>query len=64
MSKVVSLNKVRKHKARADAEQQAAQNRIKFGRTSEQKKREAAELEAQRQKLDRLKRERPDHSDS
>jgi len=55
MSNVVNLNKARKRRARQQAEQQAAANRARFGRTKEQKQRDAAaEAEAQR-KLDQLK---------
>lgn len=59
MSKVVNLNKVRKLKARKDAEQQAAENRVKFGRTKAQKQLDAAEAVAAKAKMDRLKRETP-----
>lgn len=59
MGKVINLNKVRKKKAREDAAAQAAGNRVRFGRTREQKERDAAAaLETQR-KLDQLKREPP-----
>jgi hypothetical protein len=55
MGNVVNLNKARKRRARQQAEQQAAANRVRFGRTMEQKQRDAAaEAEAQR-KLDQLK---------
>ncbi|PTU30100.1 DUF4169 family protein [Stenotrophobium rhamnosiphilum] len=59
MSKVVNLNKVRKLKARKDADQQAAENRIKFGRTKAKKQLDAAETAAAKIKLDHLKRETP-----
>ena len=56
MGKVVNLNKVRKQKAREAASAQAAENRVRFGRTPAEKKRDAeAALELQR-KLDLLKR--------
>ena len=57
MDKVVNLNKVRKLKARAAADQQAAANRAKFGRTKAQKLRDEAEAEAAKNRLDLLKRE-------
>lgn len=59
MSNVVNLNKARKRRARADAEQQAAANRARFGRTKAQKQRDAAEADEARRKLDRLKLEPP-----
>jgi hypothetical protein len=33
VSKVVNLNKFRKQKARAEADKQAAENRVRFGRS-------------------------------
>ncbi len=57
MGKVVNLNKVRKRKARAVAAQQAAENRVRFGRTGAQKARERAETEAAQ-----LRREPPDET--
>ncbi|MES2490626.1 MAG: DUF4169 family protein [Pseudomonadota bacterium] len=59
MSKVVNLNKARKLKARKDADQQAAENRIKFGRTKAQKQLDATESATAKIKLDQLKRETP-----
>ena len=59
MGKVINLNKARKRKAREDAAAQAAQNRVRFGRTKEQKQRDAAEAEQAQRKLDGLKREDP-----
>lgn len=56
MTKVVNLNKVRKQKAREAASLQAAENRVKFGRTKEQKALDAAQVDEARAKLDRLKR--------
>ncbi len=57
MNKVVNLNKVRKLKARETAAKQAAENRVKFGRTKAQKQRDIAEAEAARKRLDQIKRE-------
>ena len=59
MSNVVNLNKARKLKARKDAEQQAAENRVKFGRTKAQKQLDAAEAASAKAKLDQIKRETP-----
>lgn len=58
MATVINLNKARKQKARADAEKQAAENRVKFGRTKAQKLLDAAEADDAKRKLDLLKRER------
>ncbi|HEY8327469.1 MAG TPA: DUF4169 family protein [Rhodanobacter sp.] len=62
MGKVVNLNKVRKRKARAVAAQQAAENRVRFGRTGAQKARERAETEAAQRQLAQLRREPPDET--
>jgi hypothetical protein len=59
MSNVVNLNQARKRRARAAAEEQAAANRLKFGRTKAQKQRDAAETDEARRKLDRLRLEPP-----
>ena len=49
MVAIVNLRKARKAKARADAEAQAAENRIKFGRTKHEKRQtEAAKALDQR----------------
>ncbi len=37
MTEVINLNRKRKAKARAEKEKKASQNRIKFGRTKEEK---------------------------
>jgi hypothetical protein len=58
MATVINLNKARKQKLRADAEKQATENRVKFGRTKAQKLRDAAEADEASRKLDLLKRER------
>lgn len=58
MAEIVNFNKARKRKAREQAEQRAAENRVKFGRTKEQKRRDAeTDAEAQR-RMDGLRRER------
>lgn len=59
MADIINLNKHRKHKARADAERRAADNRVRFGRTKAEKQKDAAETEAARRKLDQLRREPP-----
>lgn len=62
MADIINLNKHRKHKARADAERRAADNRVRFGRTKAEKQKDAAEAEAARRKLDQLRREPPQDS--
>lgn len=57
MATVINLNKVRKQKARSEAEKQAAENRVKFGRSKAQKQRDATEAAEAKRKLDQLKRE-------
>jgi hypothetical protein len=52
MADVINLNQKRKAKARTDKEQRAAENRIKFGRTKEEKKLEAAKAEKQQRHID------------
>ncbi len=57
MRKVVNLNRFRKQKARAEADKQAAENRVRFGRSKAEKAREAAVAEEARRKLDQLRRD-------
>jgi hypothetical protein len=44
---VINLRRARKHKARAEKEQQAAENRVRHGRTKAEK--DVARLEAERE---------------
>jgi hypothetical protein len=50
MAEIVNLRRARKAKARAEAQATAAENRIRFGRTAQEKKQGAAQkaLEAKR----------------
>lgn len=57
MADILSLSKARKAKARADKEQVAAENRVKFGRTKAEKQREAAIKALAEKRLDAAKRE-------
>ena len=57
MAIVINLNKARKQKTRAEAEKQAAQNRVKFGRTKAQKQLDTVETVQAKRKLDLLKRD-------
>lgn len=52
MGEIVNLKRVRKAKAKAEREAQAAENRVRFGLTKEEKKKLAAEEDAARRHLD------------
>jgi hypothetical protein len=60
MPTIVNLNKARKKKARATAAQQAAENRLRFGRTPAEKAADAAAVAESRRRLDLLRREPQD----
>lgn len=60
MSKVVNLRQFRKRKAREDEAAQAAENRVRFGRTKAQKEQDELEAEQARLRMDQLRRETPD----
>ncbi len=57
MAEIINLRRQRKRKQRKTAEQAAAANRAKFGRTAEQKKLDEARADADQKKLDGLRRE-------
>jgi hypothetical protein len=57
MADILSLSKARKARARAEKEQLAAENRIKFGRTRAEKQLEAAKKTLAEKRLDETKRE-------
>ena len=57
MAEPINLNKARKARARADAKAQAAENRIRFGRTGAQKKLSKLDAERAKRALDERKRE-------
>ena len=52
MAEIVNLRKARKAKARADKEAQAAANRVKFGRSTAEKRQVEAERTAAERKLE------------
>jgi len=56
MAEIISLSKARKAKTRADKEQVAAENRVKFGRTKSEKQRDAAFKAQDASRLDGAKR--------
>ncbi|MEE2877596.1 MAG: DUF4169 family protein [Pseudomonadota bacterium] len=57
MAEPINLNKARKAKARAQKEQQASENRVKFSRTKAQKAADEAGRDKLRKKIDLTKRE-------
>lgn len=59
MADIINLNKARKRKAREDAVRQAAENRVRHGRTKVEKQRDAAAEADAQHRLDLLKREPP-----
>ena len=58
MTTPINLNKVRKARAKATAKVQAAENRVKFGRTKAEKAAAAAKAAQVQSLLDGAKRER------
>jgi len=61
MSGIANLRQARKRKARAAAERQAAENRVRFGRPKGERQREALEVERAARSLEG-KRLRPEDS--
>lgn len=59
MTSPINLNKARKAKEKAGAEQRAKENRVKFGRTKAEKKLEAAKAEKQAKLTEGHRRETP-----
>ncbi|WP_018149480.1 DUF4169 family protein [Henriciella marina] len=57
MTTPINLNKVRKDKERAASKKQAAENRVKFGRTKIQKLAEKADAARLRKTVDLAKKE-------
>lgn len=52
MAEIVNLRQARKHKARAEKERQAAENRAKHGRTKVERRLDAAQKLSEDRKLD------------
>lgn len=59
MSNVINLNKARKAKERSAAEKLAAENRIRFGRSKDEKQRERNQTAEAAKKLDGHKLDKP-----
>ena len=55
MAQIVNLRQARKRKLRADQDQQAAENRAKYGRTKGEKKRAVAEADRDSRHLDQAR---------
>jgi hypothetical protein len=60
MGKVSNLRQFRKRKVRDSAERLAAENRVRFGRTPEQRKREEELRSLEEQRFEQLRRDIPD----
>jgi hypothetical protein len=63
MTTPINLNKVRKARLKTEAGQRAKENRAKFGRSSSEKKLEAAKAERQAQLTEAHRREPPEPKD-
>jgi hypothetical protein len=57
MSESINFNKARKARAKAEARSQAAENRVRFGRTKAEKTVSKLEAEKARRALDQARRE-------
>lgn len=56
---VINMRLARKRKIREQAAQQAAENRVRHGRTPAQKQREQTEADEARRRLEQLRRDPP-----
>jgi hypothetical protein len=57
VSEPINFNKAKKARAKADAKSQAAQNRVRFGRTKAEKTVSKLEAEKARRTLDQARRD-------
>ena len=57
MAEVINLRRARKARERADAEAQAAENRVRYGRPKAEKRLEAARAEKERRDLEGKRRD-------
>ncbi len=62
MAEIVNLRKLRKAKARSEAEEKAAQNRVKFGVSKPERKAHEAEQAMADRRLDGHRRDQGDES--
>lgn len=59
MSHIINFNKARKARAKTEAEQRAVENRLRFGRSKEEKQRERNQSAEAAKKLDGHKLDKP-----
>lgn len=64
MADILSFSKARKRRDKQAADALAAENRVRYGRTKDQKTLDAAQAEEAQRRLDQLKREPGADSDS
>ncbi len=57
MAEIVNLNRVRKQKARADKDQRASENKVRYGRSKAERERDHAAQELIRSRLEQHKRD-------
>ncbi len=62
MAEIINFNKARKRRARADAVALATENRVRFGRTPGERKRDEQTLAEAETKLDGARREPTDET--
>ncbi|MFN0264269.1 DUF4169 family protein [Tepidamorphus sp. 3E244] len=62
MAEIVNLNRFRKQKARAEKDAKAEQNRVKFGRTRDEKEQARAEDDIAARRLSAHRRDADDDS--
>jgi hypothetical protein len=60
MAEIVNLRKLRKAKARSADESKAAENRVKFGRTRQERAKQAAEQALELRRIEGHRRTPPD----
>ena len=58
MTEIINLRQKRKAKARTEKEKMASENRLKYGRTKEEKQKETLESKRDQRHLDGHKREK------
>jgi hypothetical protein len=57
MAEIINLRRTRKHKARADKETKAAENRVAFGRSKHERVLEEARRDLEQRRIDGHKRD-------
>ena len=59
MGAIVNLRRIRKARERAEADAQAAQNRLTHGRTKAEREQAERQADLERRRLDNLRRDEP-----